>query len=630
MKYAEDIRLIQAYGGWSPIDWVNHQLLPDNFSADFPSGIAAYRMSSFMQLYLMVAQLGFELEALMPLVIYMEILVLGVSAAVLFRALAPQAPYAAMLIFALLVVEGSARGMDLARFGTGFYQGIFYNIADGLRFLGLALLFRRKLLLAAILLGIGFTVHPVMAGMACVFATPYVLLIWKRFSLRHWLLAAGSFLLIAGSWFVFNIQSAEIASGGIPAHAWINLVRTFTFHWFPVDIGVFSTMHAEYALPLLCLVLLSLLYLPRVVQGRAEQMGIILGIALLMILTIGGVLISEYSSDPFMIKLSLHRASQTIIVVSLLIVVAGLVREVSDGNVFTGAFAVALLASPVLDLNPVFPAITTIGLIGLLCFRAYFHNERRTALVSLVCLLILGLTLAFYYSIGIPDLAAYLGSILLWKILFSALAILALLWCLTKAGIKHTILKRLPETILLAVVLFLCVASTEKKTTMKVAKKEFATDYLAVQRWAHANTKNDALFMVDPTIHYGWRDFSQRSSFGNLREWLHTGWLYDSQAEVYEEGLRRFNEFGFDIDSYLSDHPSINGYVRLLNDIKQRFYSQDSGWFVNLSGRYGIDYLVMQKDQVDQNYGFSTSFENSSFVVYRLNDSGEKLPYGFK
>lgn len=35
----------------------------------------------------------------------------------------------------------------------------------------------------------------------------------------------------------------------------------------------------------------------------------------------------------------------------------------------------------------------------------------------------------------------------------------------------------------------------------------------------------------------GWRAFSLKPSFGNLREWLYTGWIYDSRRDVFEKGL---------------------------------------------------------------------------------------------
>ena len=70
---------------------------------------------------------------------------------------------------------------------------------------------------------------------------------------------------------------------------------------------------------------------------------------------------------------------------------------------------------------------------------------------------------------------------------------------------------------------------------------------MVVQLWAKNNTANDALFMPDPTHYYGWRDFSERSSFGNLRDWGYSSFAYNSDYEIYLEGKKRLAEFGFDI-----------------------------------------------------------------------------------
>lgn len=148
----------------------------------------------------------------------------------------------------------------------------------------------------------------------------------------------------------------------------------------------------------------------------------------------------------------------------------------------------------------------------------------------------------------------------------------------------------------------------------------FAGDYLDAQRWAQANTRIDAVFMVDPTIYYGWRDFSQRSSFGNLREWLHTGWLYDSRFDVYQEGIKRFGEFGIDIERYKYMTPAISGFDLLSGDIKKSFYLKSTDWFDALSRRYEINYLLMQKKFIQKEIAHESVFENNSFVIYRLTD----------
>ncbi|GAB2912767.1 hypothetical protein GCM10027278_36820 [Paralcaligenes ginsengisoli] len=126
--------------------------------------------------------------------------------------------------------------------------------------------------------------------------------------------------------------------------------------------------------------------------------------------------------------------------------------------------------------------------------------------------------------------------------------------------------------------------------------------------------------MVDPTIYYGWRDFSSRSSFGNLREWLHTSWLYDSRKANYLEGKKRFDELGIDLGPYLHTYSpnQLAGFDKLNGDVLKRFYNMDPDWFTNMSTKYGIDYLVLSRQAIHKKYPFQSVFENHSFIVYKL------------
>ncbi len=616
-RYAENILIIQAYGGWSPMDWVAHQLMPNNFKADFPNGVSVYRMSSFMQVYFLAGLAGMNLEYLTPWLIYFEIAFLGFGAAMMFRALAPGFPYAAMAVFALLIIEGSARHMELARFGGAFYQGLYYNIADGLRLLGLCLLFRGRIVWSAVLLALSFTVHPVMAGMACIFAVPYLLAIRSRFSARRWLLAAATFAVVAAAWLAFKLQAAEVASGGIDPDTWLALVRMFSYHWFPVDIGVFTRWHERYVFPLLCLVSLAFVYLPRVVFGNVERRSIALGMAILAVLAIAGVLISEFSSEPFLIKLALHRASDMLIVVSLAIVVAGLVQSVMSRGLVEVALGAALLLSPLVS-HAAFPLLPTMLLLVWHARNARLNSNTGDFALALIAIGVLTAVVLGYWIAGMTQAGTYIGTARMWIILagFSAAGVLALL--AEKSGVKRPVVDLFLSGTLLIIVSAACVARIEAKCAMLADHKDMATDYLETQRWAHRNTTTDSVFMIDPAMSYGWRDFSQRSSFGSLREWLHTGWLYDSRKAVYERGMERFSEFGISLEPYLQVRPSIDGYHRLSDDLSRAFYQKDRAWFDDMSRRYALDYLVLQKKFVTRNYGLTKVFENASFVVYRL------------
>jgi len=52
------------------------------------------------------------------------------------------------------------------------------------------------------------------------------------------------------------------------------------------------------------------------------------------------------------------------------------------------------------------------------------------------------------------------------------------------------------------------------------------------------NTSQDSLFMYDPsTSSFGWRDFSERKRFGNIREWGYSVFVYTSDFKIYQDGI---------------------------------------------------------------------------------------------
>jgi hypothetical protein len=142
--------------------------------------------------------------------------------------------------------------------------------------------------------------------------------------------------------------------------------------------------------------------------------------------------------------------------------------------------------------------------------------------------------------------------------------------------------------------------------------------YLSAQLWAKENTAPSALFLVDPTIYYGWGDFPQRSSFGNMREWLHTSWLYDPKKENYEEGLRRAAEFGYSPPGYLNESPPLKGFDRIDAVVGERFYTSDAEWFRALAKKYSLDYIVMKKERVKVRLLLPVAYENEFFVSHQF------------
>jgi hypothetical protein len=150
---------------------------------------------------------------------------------------------------------------------------------------------------------------------------------------------------------------------------------------------------------------------------------------------------------------------------------------------------------------------------------------------------------------------------------------------------------------------------------------KISKSYFDVQLWAKKNTSPTALFMPEPHHYYGWRDFSERSSFGNLREWLYTSINYNPEKKVYLEGLKRANEFGIDIDHFN------NGEIKNWADLSKKIESNIKNNYVNMKSekisdickRYDIDYFIVKKNQnniLDLYNNFSVAFQNECYVVF--------------
>jgi hypothetical protein len=144
-----------------------------------------------------------------------------------------------------------------------------------------------------------------------------------------------------------------------------------------------------------------------------------------------------------------------------------------------------------------------------------------------------------------------------------------------------------------------------------------ATDYFAVQRWAKENTKRGSLFLVDPTHVYGWREESERPSFGNVHEWLYSGWIYTSDRKVLGEGIRRLEEFGLRLDDYLAREEKLrgSGHAALYEDLRKAYYAQSDAWFIRIGRTYGVTYFVLDKSSDRANRRLPIVYENPHYRV---------------
>ena len=621
-----------ALGGWSAIDWVAHLQFPDRYVLDFNNGMGLYDKSSSMHVYPLANRwFGVQVEQVIPGMIILEMVFLAGACIFFARTLSGTGSPVGGFLFALLVVVSPARDLDLSHFGAPFFWGLFYNFADGFRLLGLAYFLRRQVLLGGLLLGIGFSIHPIIALFGCAFVAGFVAVERKWVGLRSLGLGGLAFLVISVGWLVYSYDFSSVVSTQMDAQVWIRMARAFSYHFFPIDYGLLTLDFHKRLLPLLVLCLLALHYLPAVSPDRGLRRGLIGGCLVLVLLISVGLAISVYVPIPSLIKLALPRASALLILIAMAICCIGLVCDIQSGTLLQRILGLLIVVSPFV-YPPGFPLIPVTLLILVSrrgCGVGKETGHRRVELAALV--LVLAIVFVYWWAglvqqHNLPSYTGYFAPFKYWPLLAIAGLFLALLFVIRRHGKESGVSNGRLTGVASSfgpVVVFLVACylslSWQRALVPDPAYRAFGASYLDAQRWAKSNTPEQSLFMVDPTISYGWRDFSERSSFGNLREWLHTSWLYDSRTDRYRAGLQRFAEFGIGLDPYLELSVShLQGYRKLNADVGKRFYDLDEEWFLSMWQRYSVSHVVMRKDGLVRNYSFHKAFENQHFVIFDL------------
>jgi hypothetical protein len=307
---------------------------------------------------------------------------------------------------------------------------------------------------------------------------------------------------------------------------------------------------------------------------------------------------------PTLIKLALHRASDMVLLIGIPIVAVGLVREMHSGSIWRSALAGAMLLSPFLA-PPGFP----VALSFLLTFPGWrspslgFSSDYILAwMAAAIAAYIVAATLWW----GDPGFSAYTGG---------AYAIAAF-GAFVAIAFANRYALRSTGTLPMVAAVAACAAWAIEQGSLDPESYRSGVAYREAQEWARRQTPSDTLFLVDPTIYYGWRDYSRRSSFGNMREWLHTSWLYDSKPDRFHEGVRRLAEFGLSAKSFADRYVGNEGYNQLHVALQSRFYGATDEQLEAIAVRNGAKFIVCRKALERAPRSLDIAFSNSEFVIY--------------
>ncbi|NER94657.1 MAG: hypothetical protein F6J86_12585 [Symploca sp. SIO1B1] len=601
-----------AWGGFSPIIYVYQKFQPENFIRDFYNGTGAYDSSLIMQVYPWFdSTLGISPEAVLPIFIAFEYIIIALALILLTRTLRPKAPTIVAILVVTLVIASYAREMNLARFGQYTFWGLYYNFADAMRLLAIVAILKKRPILSSLLLAASFTSHPAMGLMGGVFIGA-TLLVKAKESLKHSTLLGGLlFTGIAVGWSVLSIDSTSITSTAFPNQIWFNFTKLCSSHWYPIDYGLFTIFHQERFVQFIAFLILLTFYLSRSAKLNTIDKKIIYGFLAMLTLVIFGLIFSVTSISPTLVKLSLHRANDLIVSIGLIYVVYGLWEDLTSTIKWRQLIAALILISPLI-MKPGFPLVFSLALTAPSWLKVFQGKSTQPGDLVVTALSISSIVLLSVYGatgmLGDWISPAYTGfAATYFRLLTIALSCLVILT-------QRWNYKQFMPLVTLILCTFLAVTWVNNQS-LSPAQASLYNQFYQAQLWAKDNTAKDALFMLDPAQSYGWRDYSERSSFGVLHEWLYSSFAYLSNYDLFQEGFKRFQEFDLDIEPYLKYQPPLSGYAALREQIREKYYSYGDEWRLDLANRYNIDYFVLMKESIKESSQLPIAYENEDFMI---------------
>ncbi|MEM9028335.1 MAG: hypothetical protein AAGC70_08190 [Pseudomonadota bacterium] len=609
---------LSAYLGFLPTALANPTWLLETFRTDFPNGVPQLLKSLPFNIYPLLGSAGLTGAQIHSFMMPLEIVALAVGGFVATRHLNPQSCQLAALLVGLYLFGSHFANSDLGRWWFPFY-GSVYTYAYGFGLSGASLAITGRLVSGSVLLALAIATHPVLGGLCCVFTASAMLPNLVAYRLRDVIAATVVGLSITGSWWLITLRDAGVTGATVPAETYVALTKLMSSHQYPISMETFGYRHFEKFFPFLSfLILLSIALTDRGWRENELMRRVAAGFSGLLIVAVAGVFLSEYSGMPIFTKLALHRATGVLLVIGLVFVIPMLWRDVVDGPNLRSLLALLLLCFPFVTRGGV-PFIWAVIYAALvLSSNAPQRNgkvtfERKvlvsTSLAALAAAILSIVLLSRFRSITHN---AYTGSESFVHPI--GLVLLAIVVPMIFFGQQRS------KTALVAIgVAALAWAPNADWFTKYPARLENAQYYHDAQLWVSKSTPKDALFMPDPVQAYAWREHARRPSFGSVREWLFTGWLYDTRAQTLNEGIRRFAAFGFEIEDYLEmeRQKHWSGRNKIYKDLRTKYYSADLNWFKKMSSQFGIDYFVFDRRYLKGRPPIEVVYSNPGYFVAR-------------
>lgn len=636
-----------ALEGWGIHEYISKKTNPEIYLNDWPNGITNLDQSIVMRGFYLLAKSGLiKLDRLVAVFIICQTLLFVMVAYKLGNLIANDKQIA--FGFSAILLISAVIGRNFANFGHG-YQGMFgatspwiFSISFG--YFAIFFYFKDRKVMGSVFLLLAVFTHSTLGLTFLVFICPFYLLELKQEfkEPKNWI---SIILLILGLVPLILIQftAAQSSMSGIREEAWIKCIRIFSFHSFPVALKSFSSGANRELLPLIFLNF-SFFFSLRYINFGSNEKRILFGSFACYLVTLIGIVFSEIFPIPFFIKLQLPRSIHIVTFFGTLYLIIYLFKKV-ERNLFwitvvcMLSFMILCFSNPGLAVFPLIVLWSTdiaenrLGPINLTRF------DNRIIMIVATFAFAIGIFLIGHswgplgrfthldlsgiwegFSLFNPqrriDMLLKGGEYRIKNHIFFILTVGSLCIAYLVRFSKH----KKPICIVIVIIL-VTVGKYNVVKEWQVKNGDRAKHFIDAQLWAKYNTDPDSVFLTDPSTETGWRSFSERSSFGNIREWLFISIYYTANTKLFEEGKRRSAEFGVDIDSIsetdMRVKSGIFGQV-LSKKVAEYFYKMRIDKVKELSSKYKIDYIVFAKKRGVPQLQLQVAYENKAYLIYSM------------
>lgn len=628
-----------SLGGYSQLEVTNSlsgEVASNSYA--FVSTSIAKKSSIITWIYYVLSKF-FNISGLNLIIFFkfLEFLIIPFSTKYFFDSLKVNYSFKKSIIYLAIPVLSTVGYNNWANYGQIFI-GEWYQFPHYLFFLTLGLILRKKLIYSLFILLLIFLIHPAKGFALIVVISPIFLQSIYRFrkeiNLKKHYLTLFLVSLIAG---IFTIIILPSKATLMDTNLWIAVTKVHNFHILQ------STLNFNFIIySFLPIFVLSLGIYFRLKNTEIK----FLSISLFLIST-AGIVYDFLGSNPTILKLILHRTSENIILLSILLIISQ-VEKLDYRFEFLEIIAFYFLINKlnILEINN---KIIFFGLIYCLILYLYKNNNILTLPLTYFLLLFeenlfksdilfvfvfafliltfknnrinqylylefMGPFLIIFYIITkfdkLADLHLYNINFLFFYIVIFIFAI----FINNKLSFKNLILILLFGN--LGIILFFINFSSSSLSYINNVNNiisQRTNGYYEAQVWSKNNTSVNSIFFPDPKISYAWRDFSNRNSFGTPREFV-TSWLYTQDKIIFDDSINRLGVF---VEDPLLTMLELNK-SDYLNKITEIYYNSDYSLYKSLSEDWQVDYFLWRKEFNLLPY-FTIVYETDSHYILILN-----------